>query len=146
MEVSSRITERHRYYLHCLCHEGKVDKVEAYLRTFDQLSTQLQAILYSREGVFGYTALHFAAINGHAAVLNFLLGKGVNPDLQSNDGSTPLHLAAKKGQVECVRYLVRFKADPFVKDKNGKTAKDLASLKLIQCCLRSAGQYVNQYT
>eukprot|EP00731_Ephydatia_muelleri_P005062 Em0002g1238a len=129
--------ERRRYHLHCLCHEGHADKVEKLFGAVDQPSAQ--AIFDSCEGLFGYTALHIAALNGHFDVLNFLLSKGGNPNLQSNNGSTPLHLAASRCRVECVRCLVRFNADPFVKDSSGRTAKQVASnMEIIQRCLWSA--------
>lgn len=130
-----------RYDLHCLCHEGHVDKVEKFVGAMDQLSAQ--AIFDSRDGLFGYTALHIAALNGHFEVLNFLLSKGGNPNLQSSNGSTPLHVAANRCRVECLRYLVRSKADPFIKDSNGRTARQVApNMEIIQRCLRSAGQCV----
>ena len=144
MERSSGITEeecaRRRYHLHCLCHEGKVEKVEAYIRTFEKSFDFAQSVLDSREGVFGYSALHLAAVNGHFSVLKLLLSRGGNPNVQSKSGSTPLHLAAYRCRVECVRCLVQFKANPFVRDNNGKTANEVTNLKLIQSCLRSAGQ------
>ncbi|RGP69897.1 ankyrin repeat-containing [Fusarium longipes] len=56
------------------------------------------------------SALHYAAINGHAKVIEQLLNpkgtKGTNPDLaRLSDGSTPLHLAAEKGHDDAVRAL-----------------------------------------
>jgi len=41
--------------------------------------------------------LHYAAANGHKAVVDLLLSKGAKADAQTEGGATPLHFAAVKG-------------------------------------------------
>ncbi len=45
----------------------------------------------------GLTALHYAAANGHKAVVDLLLSKGAKADAKTAGGVTPLHLATLKG-------------------------------------------------
>lgn len=54
----------------------------------------------------GYTALHFAAQNGHVSIVQFLLLKAHCDVNAQQCGATPLHRAAFSGQLECVRLLV----------------------------------------
>ncbi len=44
----------------------------------------------------GLTALHYAAGNGHKAIVDLLLSKGAKADAQDRSGVTALHLAARK--------------------------------------------------
>lgn len=41
----------------------------------------------------GYTPLHVAASRGDYKMVQFILGRGISPDVQAQDGSTPLHMA-----------------------------------------------------
>jgi ankyrin repeat protein len=52
------------------------------------------------------TALHVAADNGRADVVDHLVGVGANVEAKSNLGETPLHLAAENGSFEVVARLV----------------------------------------
>ncbi|CAB9501524.1 ankyrin 3, node of Ranvier (ankyrin G) [Seminavis robusta] len=55
----------------------------------------------------GMTALHFAAMREHVAVVQLLLGHaGVEVDAKNNDGKTPLMLAAVQGHVDTVKALL----------------------------------------
>jgi len=45
----------------------------------------------------GATPLHFASVQGHAAVVRLLIDKGAEVSCKKNDGGTPLHLAAING-------------------------------------------------
>lgn len=48
----------------------------------------------------GHTALHFAAMYGHAGIVGLLLKRGASIDARNNSGSTPFYHAARSG---CVR-------------------------------------------
>ena len=54
----------------------------------------------------GMTALHFAAIKGHAGAVQYLLKWGADVHKQSNSGCTPLYLAVRKNHLEVVRSLI----------------------------------------
>ena len=53
----------------------------------------------------GRTALHYAALNGHAACVCVLLGAEAIDDVACEQGGTPLAIAASRGFVECVSAL-----------------------------------------
>lgn len=47
---------------------------------------------------YGYTALHYAARNGHVEICQVLLDNGAHVDVQTKSGeATPLHKAASAG-------------------------------------------------
>jgi hypothetical protein len=52
-----------------------------------------------------WTALMHAAFNGHADVVELLLEKDANPELEDNIGNTALNLAATTGYQQVVRIL-----------------------------------------
>jgi ankyrin repeat protein len=56
----------------------------------------------------GLTALAWAAGNGHAEVVSFLLGKGADPSIQGTiGGCTPVIRAARDGHMEVVKQLLK---------------------------------------
>jgi len=50
----------------------------------------------------GYTALMFAAANGHESVVKFLLEIGANRSLVTGKGSTARQLADRRGHMQVV--------------------------------------------
>lgn len=54
----------------------------------------------------GYSALHYAALNGHADCVRLLLSHDALPNLPDSRGSSPLHLAAWAGHQEIVKLLL----------------------------------------
>ncbi len=71
----------------------------------------------------GWTTLHYAARNGNLPVVKKLLGRGVSPWVQKDDGFTPLHNAAFMCRLEILDELLRCKE--IHEEKNG--------VKLIDC-------------
>ncbi|KAM0847084.1 hypothetical protein ACQ4PT_055249 [Festuca glaucescens] len=79
----------------------------------------------------GVTALHLAALHGHAESLQLLLDLGASvSEITVNDGSTidligsgstPLHYAACGGSVVCCQLLIAAGADMGVENANGLT-------------------------
>ncbi|TYZ63509.1 hypothetical protein PybrP1_010321 [[Pythium] brassicae (nom. inval.)] len=62
------------------------------------------------------TPLHWAAVNGAAAVVELLLEAGADPNFQDARGRSPLHWAARLNRVEVVRCLLAKGAQPGLAD------------------------------
>ena len=92
----------------------------------------------------GWTPLHYAATNGHLAVMDLLLENHAYIDAASPNGSTPLMMAAHYGTTAAVKLLLEAGADPLLKNDLGLTAIDFAqradrreSAELIAALVRS---------
>eukprot|EP00944_MAST-04C_sp_MAST-4C-sp1_P002703 g2703.t1 len=72
------------------------------------------------------TALHAAATNGNAEVVEALLEYDADPNIPDGYGRTPLHCSARNGHVASVVSLLNGGANINAKDKNGHTALQLA--------------------
>lgn len=71
----------------------------------------------------GYTALHYAARNGHREVCELLLKNGASVNARTRSGrATPLHRAATQGRVNIVELLLKRGADANLQDADGCTA------------------------
>jgi uncharacterized protein len=81
----------------------------------------------------GNTLLHYAAANGHADILEFLLSDSSTDTLKSlcdhknKEGSTALHWAALNGRLEAVQVLLNKGATPTLVNGAGKSAMTLAA-------------------
>ncbi|KAJ1565219.1 Palmitoyltransferase Hip14, partial [Cladochytrium tenue] len=74
------------------------------------------------------TALHWAAIKNHLAVVKFLIEQGAEIDATGGElMATPLHWAARSGNVQVVTFLVNRGADPALQDNQGYNALHLAA-------------------
>ncbi len=60
---------------------------------------------------FGYTALHFACLNGHSKVVEVLLAFHANPSVLSMTNLTPLHCACYNGYRQVVKILIKAGGD-----------------------------------
>ncbi len=67
-----------------------------------------------------YTALHLAAWNGHAEVVEDLVGVAADCDAVDSEGWTPLHYAAWNGHEAAMRALECSGADVDAADNAGK--------------------------
>jgi uncharacterized protein len=74
----------------------------------------------------GWTPLHYAATNGHLAVIELLLENHAYIDAESPNGTTPLMMAAHYGSPAAVKLLLEAGADPGLKNQLGLTAVDFA--------------------
>lgn len=63
--------------------------------------------LINKQDVFGDSALHLSSILGHEDIVEFLLDKQANPDLQNVYHRTPTMLAAEHGHHGAIRALLR---------------------------------------
>jgi ankyrin repeat protein len=103
--------------------KGDVEAVKALVDKSPQ-------ILDSRDSD-GMTALHHAARDGNAALINYLVNKGAKTEIQNNHGQTPLHLAAIFDRKDAVAALVKRGAALETRDSYGRTA--------FVCCARERG-------
>lgn len=74
----------------------------------------------------GWTPLHYAATNGHLALMELLLEEHAFIDAQAPNGNTPLMMAAYYGSPEAVKLLIQAGADLRLRNQDGRTALDLA--------------------
>lgn len=79
-----------------------------------------EKVLASRDGA-GNTPLHFAASEGLARAVAFLIPLGASPEARNADGQTPLHSAVRKDAPDCIRALVSAGADLSARDLTGAT-------------------------
>lgn len=84
-------------------------------------------------GPKGETALWLATTNSSPQVLEQLLKKGANPNVQVTSagfsGDTPLHIASSNGLSAQVELLLGYRANPEIRNADGKTALDLVDEK-----------------
>ena len=92
----------------------------------------------------GWTPLHYAASNGHSAVIRLLLENYAYIDAESPNGSTPLMMASMYGSPESVKLLLGEGADPLLKNQQNMTALQFAqraqrvdSIELLTQAVRS---------
>ena len=74
----------------------------------------------------GWAPLHYAASNGHLALMALLLEKSAYIDAASPNGTTPLMMAAMYGTPGAVKLLIDEGADPQLKNQQGLTALQFA--------------------
>lgn len=113
---------------HVYCQKGNLTKVKQIVQSISK--QKLDDILTSKRGVFGYTPLHDAAVNGSTEILDYLLEKTKNShvNFKANGGYTPLHVAISSGKKESVQVLLNHSAELDVTDEFGKTPKQVAEL------------------
>lgn len=80
----------------------------------------------SKRDYDGWSALHYAAINGADACLARLIGAGADAGAKTKGCETALHFAAGNGEEGCVRALLSAGADWSMRDIRGDTAEDAA--------------------
>ena len=74
----------------------------------------------------GWTALHYAAAGGDAAIVALLAGKGAVLDAVAPNGLTPLMLASSEGHPEAVGVLLERGANAAFVNQNGQSAREAA--------------------
>ena len=74
----------------------------------------------------GWAPLHYAAFEGHAEVVKYLLEKGADKDAVAPNGYSALLLAMRNGHMEAARELLYADADVNIKGARGETALSLA--------------------
>ena len=90
----------------------------------------------------GWAPLHYAAFEGRAEVVKYLLEKGADKNSLAPNGFTPLMLAARGGHLEAARSLLYEDADVTVRGPKGETALGIAQERKnleLEGLLRRAG-------
>lgn len=85
------------------------------------LSEPGAAIVDYRNPDTGETALHMVVKRRDVTWINFLLGKGANPNVEDRNGNTPLILAAAQGFPDGVSALISGRADVNGRNRAGET-------------------------
>lgn len=74
----------------------------------------------------GYSALHWAAENHHANLIECLVDLGANIDISAYEGGdTPLHITTRNNDIENTNLLLSYGADPNIKNNVGETPLEL---------------------
>ena len=79
------------------------------------------AVVNARENGTGDGALHIVTKRRDLAWLQFLLGKGLRPDIRDRAGETPLGLAARLGFLDGARVLLAARAPVDAPNARGET-------------------------
>ncbi len=79
------------------------------------------------QSVHGSAALFNAILKGRIAVVQHLIGQGVNVNSKTVSGKTPLMAAAYKGYSDIVQLLLDHGGDARLKDSRGDTALKMAT-------------------
>ena len=90
----------------------------------------------------GWTPLQYAAINGHNAVIDYLISSGADLALAAPNGATPVMLAVLSNKADTVKLLVGYGFDLDARNDKGETALAWARTKgfdEIEKILRDAG-------
>ena len=90
----------------------------------------------------GWQPIHYAAFEGRAEVLKYLLEKGANKNSLAPNGYTPLMLTARGGHFVAAETLLRADADFTYKGPNNETALGIAKERKfadVEALLKRAG-------
>ncbi|HEY9054529.1 MAG TPA: ankyrin repeat domain-containing protein, partial [Rectinemataceae bacterium] len=74
----------------------------------------------------GNTPIHESVDRNQLGFLDFLLSKGLAPDIKNSDLNTALHLAVQKGLIDYATILLKNGAKPEITDGQGNTALHLS--------------------
>mmetsp|Transcript_40755 Transcript_40755/g.53679 ORF Transcript_40755/g.53679 Transcript_40755/m.53679 type:complete len:737 (+) Transcript_40755:190-2400(+) len=122
-----------------LCNRAKVD-IEA--KTSDGYTSFMESCVYGNYILVDYfikqhdidpnysglgdSALQLAAGKGRLAVVEVLLRRGADPNIQSENGNTALHYACQNGHFEVSKKLLSHGADPQIVNESQLTAFNTA--------------------
>lgn len=105
-----------KFYLkHCNCNLLSLILTEAHF-------TVTTLLCVSSVDIETRTALHWAALNGHLAIVESLLAHGATSSKDKIYGFTPLMLAARQGHARMVELLIGHNNDVDATDIHGETA------------------------
>ena len=107
--------------LHLACEKGLTDVVKALLK--------FKGLIYSRFLLGFNTPLHIASENGHYDIVQLLLGKLRNSDvnIKNKNDELPIHLASRSGHAKVVKLLIQHGAHVNTRDNNFSSPLQIAS-------------------
>ena len=109
----------HSASFHDAAKKGDLAKIQAILAS--------DANLILSKDVFGRTALHGAALEGHKEVVELLLLNNAEVDTPDIFGATPLHLAAQNGHEDAAALLLACKASVQATNNDGNLPLHMAA-------------------
>lgn len=97
-----------------MCLHGSVEGAATFLA----LGADFHRVAWSS----GYTSLSCCVASRNVKLVDMLLSRGADPNVQTFDGATSLHVAAANGDSEIILCLIEGGADPNVQNRYGQTA------------------------
>src|SRR6266478_3804660 len=80
------------------------------------------ADINNQEIWFNDTPLHEAVFYRHSRIIELLLTKGAQVNIQNKMGDTPLHVAMRRQNIPIIQKLIGCNANPNIKNKDGRSA------------------------
>lgn len=112
-------------------HDGKIDLVQNAIADGANINDNSE--------LDNFTALHYAAQNGHSEIVDLLLMLGANVNATTSYGNTPLHQACIGDHVECVKLLLNAGARRDVINRDNYFPSDMTENKEILSLLIGKG-------
>ena len=109
--------------------EGKTDMVRHYIENYKSVNQGTGGFHINNKSVDGWTALHYAVINGFGTIAEMLVAEGA-ADINCVDRlfRSPLHWACRFNSPKLVERLLKLGIRYNLTDIEGKQALDLAEI------------------
>ncbi|KAF3708269.1 putative ZDHHC-type palmitoyltransferase 6 [Channa argus] len=75
-----------------------------------------------QKGWGGFTPLHYAALHGNRALVDFFLSNGADPNVTCDAGQTAFHFACRQGNIYIIQQMMQYGADLRLIDRQKKTS------------------------
>lgn len=118
---------------HIAAREGKIEILKLYLDSYSFTIDQTM--------IDGWTALHYAALNGYTRSVEFLVEWGANIDALDKFKRTALHWATRFDNQVVVSWLLHLGISYWLRDVEGMSAFDLAWNKKFYEVARIINEY-----
>lgn len=113
--------------LHLAAKSGNITATQIIVENYRQIATisKLQKFINTADDGH-WTALVWAAENGHGEIVNYLISLGADPNICDSENNTVLHWACLAGKLESIYPLVS-NSDLNIQNIHGDTALHIAS-------------------